>query len=261
MCHRGELVFTHKVPLVHFIPNQTQRGHGPCQLVCGSEAATRRPWRHRAPRCSGYRSRLCPHRPTSSRCRERPPTGSKLRALFPSLICHSVRARDARAREAHRSSCRQVQSQGLLSGRRPRAVTLQYITRMTISVHPPVHLFPRLYDSKLPQISKKRHSRLTPYFITRCFHRPAFQRWPLSGSMLFQRGTQSILLALPSHAGCEFHFQSVLSRVYFPHYIYRPKEGTLTYFQPCFKGQTSQRISPVFRGINTPKVPPVLDLR
>ena len=126
------------------------------------------------------------------------------------------------------------------------------------AARPPV---PKAVRLQTPSDLKKRHARLTPYFITRCFHRPAFQRCPLSGSMSSQRGTQSILLALPSHAGCEFHFQSVLSRVYFPHNIYRPKEGTLMYFQPCFKGQTSQRISPLFRGINIPKVPPVLDLR
>ena len=126
------------------------------------------------------------------------------------------------------------------------------------AARPPV---PKARRLQTPSDLKKGHAMLNPYFITRCFHRPAFQSCPLSGSMSSQRGTQSILFALPSHAGCEFHFQSVPSRVYFSHYIYRPKEGTLTYFQPCFKGQTSQRISPVFRGLNTPKGPSVLDFR
>ena len=126
------------------------------------------------------------------------------------------------------------------------------------SARPPVSVPVRL---QTPSDHKKRYFILNSYFMSRCLHRPVFQRCPFSGSKLSQRGTQSILFALPNQAGCEFHFQSVPSRVYFPHYIYRPKERTLTYFQPCFKGQTSQRISPVFRGINTPKVPPVLNLR
>ena len=84
-----------------------------------------------------------------------PSNGAGLRTLFPWPILRSFNTRDVRARESHRSTCRWVQSRGLLGGRRPRAATSQYFTRMTISVHPPVRLCPCLYVSKLPQITKK----------------------------------------------------------------------------------------------------------
>ena len=147
--------------------------------------------------------------------------GVGLHDLLLSLIHHSFRAREARVRESHHSAYRQVPVVGPLGRTAPKGsdpshvLPVHYVDDdICTSARPPVSEPVRL---QTPSDLKKRHSILTPYFITRCFHRPAFQRWPLSGSVLFQHGTQSILLALPSQAGCEFHFQSVLSRVYFPH--------------------------------------------